>query len=53
MHCKTYLLHITLKFLNGREPWHNPFEEKRLTRNERITFAALEQLQRQAPKLST
>jgi len=32
-----------LSFLNGRVPWHNPFEEKQLTRNERIKFAALEQ----------
>jgi len=29
-------------FLNGRGPWRNLLEEKRLTKNERIKFAALE-----------
>jgi len=42
-----YLLRFTsksfLSFLNGRGSWRNPVEEKRLMRNERITFAALEQ----------
>jgi len=42
-----YLLRFTSKsfllFLNDRGPCRNPFEEKRLTRNERIKFAALEQ----------
>jgi len=33
---------LFLSFLNGRGPWCNPFEKKRLTRNERIKFAALE-----------
>jgi len=41
------LLRITSKsfqlFLNGRRPWCNPLEDKPLTRNERIKFAALEQ----------
>jgi len=45
MHCKTYLLRGNRFYhsLNGRGPWRNPFEEKRLTRNERIKFTALEQ----------
>jgi len=30
-----------LSSLNGLGSWRNPFEEKRLTRNERIKFAAL------------
>jgi len=42
-----YLLRFTSKsfpsFLNGSGPWRNPFEEKQLTRNKRIKFAALEQ----------
>jgi len=32
-----------LSFLNGCGPRRNWFEEKRLTRNERIKFASLEQ----------
>jgi len=47
MHCKADLLRLTsksfLSVLNGRGPWRNPFEEKRLMRNEKIAFAALEQ----------
>jgi len=31
-----------LSFMNGRWRWCTPFEEKRLTRNERIKFEALE-----------
>jgi len=33
---------VSIILENGRGPWRNPFKEKRLPRNERIKFKALE-----------